>query len=85
LRSGRNPRAVHDPRYKEMLARLREARKLAGLTQVEAAEALGRTQAWVSKCELGERRIDPLDLQAFAALYGQPFSYFLPRLTRRTR
>ena len=61
-----------------MLKRLREARELAGLTQVEVAKALGRTQAWVSKCELGERRIDPLDLQDFARLYRKPFSYFLP-------
>jgi transcriptional regulator with XRE-family HTH domain len=82
LRSGRNPRAVHNPNYKYLLARLREARKRAGLTQVEVAKTLGRTQAWVSKCELGERRIDPLDLQAFAQLYRRPFSYFLPVIRR---
>jgi len=70
---------VHDPRYKFLLKRLREARVAAGLTQVDVAKALGKTQAWVSKCELGERRIDPLDLQSFAALYRLPFSYFLPK------
>jgi len=47
------------------------------MTQVEVARALGRTQAFVSKCELGERRIDPLDLQDFAALYRKPFEFFL--------
>jgi hypothetical protein len=50
----------------------------AELTQVEVAKALRRTQAYVSKCELGERRIDPLDLFDFARLYRKPMSYFVP-------
>lgn len=77
MRAGRNPRAVHLPRYKALLKRLRHARLTAGLTQVDVAKALGRTQAWVSKCELGERRIDPLDLQDFAQVYAKPLGYFL--------
>lgn len=60
-----------------MLARLRKAREDAGLTQVAAATALGRPQSYVSKCELGERRIDPIDLQDFASLYKRPFVFFL--------
>lgn len=72
-------RAVHTLRYKEMLRRLREARKAAGLTQVEVARALRKTQAFVSKCELGERRIDPLDLSDFAKLYDKPLAHFIPR------
>jgi transcriptional regulator with XRE-family HTH domain len=60
-----------------MLRQLRIARKNAGMTQVQVASALGRTQAFVSKCELGERRIDPLDLQDFATLYRKSFQYFL--------
>lgn len=60
-----------------MLKRLREARKHAGMTQVEVARVLKRTQAFVSKCELGERRIDPIDLADFARLYRQPFTHFV--------
>lgn len=60
-----------------MLARLRQARADAGLTQVQVAKALGRTQAFVSKCELGERRIDPIDLAGFARLYRRPLSFFV--------
>ncbi len=75
MRADRNPQAVHNPRYKHLLGKLREARALAGLTQVEVARALGRTQAWVSKCELGERRIDPIDLQDFARVYRKPFGF----------
>lgn len=61
-----------------MLRRLRKARQKAGLTQVQVAKALRRTQAYVSKCELGERRIDPLDLFDFARLYRKPLAHFVP-------
>lgn len=70
-------RAVHQSRYKTMLRRLRSARLEAKMTQVEVAAALGRTQAFVSKCELGERRMDPLDLADFARVYERPVAYFL--------
>lgn len=60
-----------------MVERLRAARLAAGLTQVQVAKALGRTQAFVSKCELGERRIDPVDLAQFARLYERPLTYFV--------
>lgn len=59
-----------------MLRQLVAARKAAGLTQVQVADALDRTQAFVSKCELGERRIDPVDLFDFARLYRKPLDYF---------
>jgi len=74
--------AVHTPEYRYLLGRLREARVSAGLTQVQVARALGRHQSYVTKCELGERRIDPIDLQQFAQLYQRPLSYFLPRASR---
>lgn len=62
-----------------MLRRLRKAREEAGLTQVEVAKALKKTQSFVSKCELGERRIDPLDLDDFARLYGTTIESLVPR------
>jgi transcriptional regulator with XRE-family HTH domain len=49
------------------------------LTQSEVAVRLGRPLSFVSKCELGERRIDPIDLRKFADLYDKPFEYFVPR------
>ena len=73
--------AVHSAEYQQLLKRLREARLRAGLTQVQVAKALGRHQSYVTKCELGERRIDPIDLQQFARLYRKPFAYFLPPST----
>jgi transcriptional regulator with XRE-family HTH domain len=60
-----------------MLAQLRRARIKARMTQVEVATALGKTQAFVSKCELGERRIDPVELSDFARLYRRSVDSFL--------
>jgi transcriptional regulator with XRE-family HTH domain len=72
-------RSVYTELYREMLARLRSARKAAGLTQVDVAHALKRPQSFVSNCESGERRIDVVELLEFAALYKKPLSYFVSR------
>jgi len=63
--------------YQKFLSRLRAARKLAGLTQVEVAQRLGRPQSFVSKCEAGERRVDAVELAAFARAYKKPIDFFL--------
>jgi len=57
-------------RYREFLSRLREARAFARLTQGEVAQRLGKPQSFVSKIESGERRVDFVELLAFAKLYG---------------
>lgn len=67
--------------YSEMLVLLRKARKEAGLTQVEAARAFGKTQSFISKIERGEIRIDPIELQRFAKLYRVEVAALLPRET----
>jgi len=70
-------RSTHSARYRRLLARLREARLDAGLTQAEVAKALRRPQSFVSKCESGERRVDVIELQDLARLYRKPLAYFL--------
>jgi hypothetical protein len=35
------------------------------------ARRLGRPQTWVSKCELGERRVDFVELEDWAAACGK--------------
>jgi transcriptional regulator with XRE-family HTH domain len=69
-------RSTHSPRYKGLLRRLREARRQAGLTQVEAARAIGRPQSFVSKCESGERRIDVVELLELSRVYGKTLGFF---------
>ena len=62
--------------YKIFLARLVQARSDAGLTQVEVAKRLGKAHSFLSKCELGERRVDFVELQQLAKLYGKDISFF---------
>jgi transcriptional regulator with XRE-family HTH domain len=62
--------------YKRFLARLVQARHDAGLTQVEVAKRLGKAHSFLSKCELGERRVDFVELQQLAKIYGKDISFF---------
>jgi transcriptional regulator with XRE-family HTH domain len=62
--------------YARFLRRLRLAREKAGLTQREAAQRLGKSQAYVWKSEVGERRVDVVEVKQFADIYGVPISYF---------
>ena len=70
------PQSEYEARYQLFRARLKEARRLAGLTQAEVALRLGRPQSFVSKCETGERRVDIVELLAFSELYGVQLDFF---------
>jgi len=75
---GAAPSATLAPEYRFMLAQLRAVRTALGLSQTEVGRRLGRANQFVSKCETGERRLDPIDLWHFARVYGEPVSAFLP-------
>ncbi len=68
---------VHSPRYRQFLKKLRAARLEADLTQQDVAHALRKPQSFVSKCESGERRVDVVELERFARLYGKRLRDFL--------
>lgn len=67
---------LYSPAYRRFLERLRRARHEAGLSQVAVARALGKPVSYPSKCELGERRVDFVELVEFARLYGKSLKYF---------
>lgn len=46
------------------------ARKESGLTQQELAAQLGRSQSFVAKIELGERRVEVVELVEIARILG---------------
>ena len=62
--------------YKRFRARLVQARKDAAFTQVEVAKRLGRPNSFISKCELGERRVDVVELQQLAKIYRKKMEFF---------
>jgi transcriptional regulator with XRE-family HTH domain len=75
--------------YSHFLAELKDARRETGLSQAQLAEALGQLQNYVSKCELGNRRLDVIELRAWVvALGGDPVSFAAgleERLARSTK
>jgi len=68
--------SLNRTRYKRLLRKLRSAREAAGLSQRDVARRLKKPQSFVQKCEVGERRIDPVELAIFAKIYGTPLSVF---------
>ena len=71
------PRAIYTTEHKAIVERLVKARLEVGLSQVEVAEKLGRTQSYVSKIESAQRRFDVLQLKEFAKLYKKSLNYFV--------
>jgi transcriptional regulator with XRE-family HTH domain len=53
-----------------MLDLLVEARKNAGVTQVELGRLIGRRQTVISKIELGERRLDAAEFVEISRAIG---------------
>jgi transcriptional regulator with XRE-family HTH domain len=64
--------------YKAFRRRLVDARKEAGLTQREVCEKMGKSTSFISKCELGERRVDFVELRKLARIYRKPVAFFNP-------
>lgn len=69
--------SLHSEAYKRFLRRLRQARKEAGLTQVDVAKAFRTDQGMISRSETGERRVDAVELAQFAKLYRKPMEWFV--------
>ncbi|HEC93870.1 MAG TPA: XRE family transcriptional regulator [Candidatus Kaiserbacteria bacterium] len=70
-------KSIHSTKYKTVLQNLLKARHEFGLMQVEVAEKLKKPQSFVSKIERGERRLDVIELEAFAKLYKKSVDWFL--------
>ena len=63
-------KGISDLRYRRLLAVLIRARKDAGMTQGDVARQLGQPQQFVSRYELGERRLDVFEYIDIAAAIG---------------
>jgi transcriptional regulator with XRE-family HTH domain len=65
-----NPRLPSAEEYAALGRALRQLRRDAGLTQVQAAEIVGTRSTFVSLIERGERGMRWHTLQAFLRVYG---------------
>ena len=70
-------KTIYSPEHRFLVQRLQAARKLAGFDQEEAAKRLGKTQSYISKVEAGQSRVDIVELQDFARIYGQELDFFI--------
>ena len=70
-------KSIYTKEYRKFIKKLKQARKEAGLSQVEVAKKLGKSQSFVSKIESGERRIDIIELKIIAEIYKKTIDYFL--------
>jgi transcriptional regulator with XRE-family HTH domain len=64
------PKAFHSARYEELCRWLVARRKAARMTQADVAIRLNRPQSYVAKYEIGERRIDVIELLDIAQAIG---------------
>lgn len=65
--------------YAKLREQFIQARKSAGLTQVDLADRLGRPQSFVSKYERGERRLDVIEFCEVCRALGVNPVAFLQR------
>ena len=67
-------KGFHDERYHTLIGKLVEARKAAGLSQEAMAVRLGRHQQFVSRYEIGERRLDIVEFIDISRALGVDIS-----------
>ena len=66
-----------DVRRAEVASRLREARKMAGLSQGQVAKLLDMHRPTITDIEAGNRRVTAEELTRFAELYDVTVSWLL--------
>ena len=55
------PKGIHDDRYRALIERLVSGRIESGLSQTVLAAKLGKPQQFVSRYEIGDRRLDIIE------------------------
>jgi transcriptional regulator with XRE-family HTH domain len=63
-------KSIYTDEYALFLRLLRQAREAASLTQVQLAERIGQSQSFVSKVEVGDRRVDVIQLRTILHALG---------------
>ena len=78
-------RTIGSREWSILLVLLREVRREAGLTQIELAQRLGRTQSLVSDIESGQRRVDIVELRTLCGVLGLSLEQLVKRWEQRLR
>lgn len=70
-------RGEPDEQRVAMASRLRDAREYLGMSQDEVAAALKLSRPAITNIESGSRKVEAIELDQLAQLYGHPVTYFL--------
>lgn len=73
---------LHTPEYEQFLELLKQQRLDTGVSQVELSKRLGQTQQYVSRCEVGERRLDLIEFYQWCEALGVDAIAFFEDLRR---
>lgn len=78
-------KSIHDPSYKLLIQRLKQARLAADLTQTALAKRLGTDQTYVSKYESRERRLDVIEVRKICKALKLKFGDFIQEFERKIK
>ncbi len=73
---------LHTPEYEQFLELLKQQRVDKGVSQVALSKRLGQTQQYVSRCEVGERRLDLIEFYQWCEALGVDAIVFFEDLRR---
>ena len=71
--------SIRSDLYWRIIELMIQARKDAGITQAELGQRIGQRQTFVSKVELGERRIDIAEFMQFCSALETDYVLLLKR------
>ena len=77
------PPLSYNDAYLLLQSMLKKLRRDKGVTQAALAELLGMPQSYVSKYEIGERRLDLIETFEICRVLGIDFVAFVKQLTKR--
>ncbi len=76
------PRTIYTAEQQRLTELLRQLRLDAGLRQEDLAKKLRRPQSFVSKYEIGQRRLDLVELREICRALGVPLVEFVRQFER---
>lgn len=77
------PSSTHRPEHAVLALLLRELRMAAGMTQAQAAEAIGLSQTSISDFETNDRGLELLVVRDLVQVYGGDWLAFMQELEKR--
>ncbi len=75
-------KSIHSRKYKIAISLLKEARIVAGITQIQLAVKLDETQTFISKYERGERRLDIIEVRSICEAMDVNFIEFIKAMEK---